>query len=49
MKSIEICDTIKIDNDYLIELMKIRIVVIKQKKLKQDEIDDCKIKQKDEH
>jgi hypothetical protein len=31
MKDIEICDTIKIDNDYLIELMRIRAAVIKQK------------------
>jgi hypothetical protein len=31
MRSIEICDTIKIDNDYFIKLMRIRAAVIKQK------------------
>jgi hypothetical protein len=31
MRNIEICDTIKINNNYFIELMKIRTVVIKQK------------------
>jgi hypothetical protein len=31
MRNIEICDTIKIDSDYLIELMRIRAAVIKQK------------------
>ncbi len=47
--NIEICETIKIENDFSTNWMRLRTAITKKKTLRKNEIDDHRDQQKNEH